>query len=154
MLKLSKPELIIQSAVDYVKERQHLPTTVRVTQFASPIREPKQGDKIVYIDGGFDLFHVGHIEILKEAKKLGDYLIVGLHDDAVIEKHKGEGFPIMNLHERVLSVLSCKYVDDVVIGAPYVVTQELIDTLQVDIVVHGSVQDTFRKALKLDPYKV
>jgi cytidyltransferase-like protein len=63
---------------------------------------------IVYIDGAFDLFHVGHIDILREAKKLGTYLIVGVHSDQVVNKKRGNGYPIMNLHERVLSVLSCR----------------------------------------------
>jgi cytidyltransferase-like protein len=65
-------------------------------------------DVIVYIDGAFDLFHVGHIDILREAKKLGTYLIVGVHSDQVVNKKRGNGYPIMNLHERVLSVLSCR----------------------------------------------
>lgn len=43
----------------------------------------------------------------------------------------------MNLHERVLSVLACKYVSEVVIGAPYVITKELMDHFKVDSVVHG-----------------
>lgn len=43
----------------------------------------------------------------------------------------------MNLNERVLSVLACKYVDEVVIGAPYIVTKDLMDHFKVDLVVHG-----------------
>ena len=43
----------------------------------------------------------------------------------------------MNLHERVLSVLACRYVDEVVIGAPYAVTPELMDHFKVDVVCHG-----------------
>jgi len=38
---------------------------------------------VVYIDGAFDLFHIGHVEALKHAKSLGTYLIVGIHEDAV-----------------------------------------------------------------------
>jgi cytidyltransferase-like protein len=65
-------------------------------------------DIIVYVDGAFDLFHVGHIDILREAKKLGTYLIVGVHSDQTVNKKRGNGYPIMNLHERVLGVLSCR----------------------------------------------
>lgn len=43
----------------------------------------------------------------------------------------------MNLHERVLSVLACKYVSEVVIGAPYTVTKDLMEHFKVDVVVHG-----------------
>lgn len=62
----------------------------------------------VYVDGAFDLFHVGHLDFLEEARKQGDYLIVGLHTDPIVNKHKGLNYPIMNLHERVLNVLACK----------------------------------------------
>ena len=44
---------------------------------------------ISYHTGAFDLFHVGHIEDLAVAKQLGDYLIVGVHDDRVVNKIKG-----------------------------------------------------------------
>src|SRR3989338_6526557 len=111
----------------YTKMRQFLPTTHKIAQFQDKVREPTDDDVIVYVDGGFDLFHVGHIEFLKKAKALGTYLIVGLHDDDVITQVKGQGFPIMNVHERVLGVLSCRYVDDVVIGAPFVVTKDVLD---------------------------
>lgn len=67
----------------------------------------------------------------------GDYLIVGLHTDPVVNRYKGTNYPIMNLHERVLSVLACKYVSEVVIGAPYTVTKDLMDHFKVDVVVHG-----------------
>ncbi len=58
--------------------------------------------------GAFDLFHVGHLEFLEKAKQMGDYLIVGLHTDPMVNQYKGSNYPIMNLHERTLSVLACK----------------------------------------------
>ena len=54
---------------------------------------------------------VGHAQILEEAKKLGDYLVVGVHPDREVNRIKGSNYPIMNLHERVLSVLSCRVRD-------------------------------------------
>lgn len=60
--------------------------------------------------GAFDLFHVGHLDFLEQARKRGDYLIVGLHTDPVVNKYKGSNYPIMNIHERVLSVLACKVI--------------------------------------------
>lgn len=74
-----------------------LPTTWRITQFSNH-KTPSAEDKIVYIDGAFDLFHVGHIETLKKAKELGTFLYVGVHDDATVNQHKGRNYPIMNLH--------------------------------------------------------
>lgn len=114
-----------------------LPSTKRITQFAS-LREACPGDRIIYVDGGFDLFHIGHIELLKRARELGDYLIVGVHDDATINRIRGHNYPVMNLHERVLGVLSCRYVDEVIIGAPYSVSADLLKSARVHRVVHGA----------------
>lgn len=106
-----------------------LPTTWRIAQFSNN-RPPLPEDKIVYIDGAFDLFHVGHIETLKKAKSLGTFLYVGVHDDRTVNKHRGRNYPIMNLHERVMNVLSRKYVDEVVIGAPWEVNKDLIKSAE------------------------
>ncbi|KAL1915836.1 uncharacterized protein VTP21DRAFT_6224 [Calcarisporiella thermophila] len=115
-----------------------LPTSRRILQFSEG-REPNPGDKVVYVDGTFDLFHVGHIEFLKRAKALGDYLLVGVHDDMTVNKIKGSNYPVMNLHERVLSVLQCRYVDEVIIGAPFSVTSDVLEKVcRVDIVAHGN----------------
>lgn len=101
-------------------------------------KEPKPTDKIVYVDGCFDLFHAGHMELFKKARESGDFLIVGVHEDSVIAEIRGEA-PLMNLHERALSVLSCRYVDEVLIGAPYCVTKEFLTSRSVNAsaVVHG-----------------
>lgn len=115
---------------------QFLPTTQKIIQFSDGI-PPKPTDKIVYVAGAFDLFHVGHLDFLEQAKKLGDYLIVGLHTDPVVNQYKGGNYPIMNLHERTLSVLACKYVSEVVIGAPYFVSEDLMNHFRVDVVCHG-----------------
>ncbi|KAG0414806.1 hypothetical protein HPB47_008040, partial [Ixodes persulcatus] len=55
----------------------------------------------------------------------------------VVNRYKGYNYPIMNLHERILSVLACKYVNEVVIGAPYSVSSDLMDHFRVHIVCHG-----------------
>lgn len=62
----------------------------------------------MYVAGAFDLFHVGHLDFLEAAHAQGDFLIVGLHTDLDVNRYKGSNYPIMNLHERVLSVLACK----------------------------------------------
>ncbi|XP_015111311.1 ethanolamine-phosphate cytidylyltransferase isoform X1 [Diachasma alloeum] len=115
---------------------QFLPTTQKIIQFSDG-KSPQPGDRIIYVAGAFDLFHVGHLDFLEVAKKEGDYLIVGLHTDPAVNRYKYGNYPIMNLHERVLSVLACKYVNEVVIGAPYEVTKELMEHFNVSIVCHG-----------------
>jgi ethanolamine-phosphate cytidylyltransferase len=62
-------------------------------------------------------------------------LIVGIHGDAVVNRERGMNLPLMNLHERVLSVLGCRYVSDVLIDAPYEVTEGLLASLNVAEVV-------------------
>lgn len=100
------------------------------------------------------MFHIGHVEFLKKAKELGDYLLVGVYDDAVVHAIHGSNYPIMNLHERVLSVLACKYVDEVIIGAPYIVSRNVLDSVgKVSIVCHGSNRSPCDMG-GLDPYKV
>eukprot|EP00099_Drosophila_melanogaster_P024878 NP_723789.2 phosphoethanolamine cytidylyltransferase, isoform B [Drosophila melanogaster] len=131
---------------------QFLPTTQKIIQFSDG-KSPNPGDKIVYVAGAFDLFHVGHLDFLEKAKKLGDYLIVGLHTDPVVNSYKGSNYPIMNLHERVLSVLACKFVNEVVIGAPYCVTEELLEHFKIDVVCHGRTPIALENG-KIDPYAV
>lgn len=193
-------------SADSPKERnvtvsRFMPTSRRIVQFSSG-RSPPPGAKVVYIDGSFDLFHVGHVDILKvrwtdgvsrrppecpaapcsrgaravwlwmglagashdgcmasarqgpgipalalasclthsshslalprctsaapqaltrappqAARSKGDFLLVGIHTDEDVAERRGPHQPIMNLHERALSVLACKYADEVIIGA-------------------------------------
>ncbi|XP_064599915.1 ethanolamine-phosphate cytidylyltransferase-like [Liolophura sinensis] len=139
---------------------QFLATSKKIIQFSEG-KEPKQGDRIVYVAGAFDCFHLGHLEFLKKAHKEGDFLIVGLHTDVVVNRYKGSNYPIMNLNERLLSVLACRYVSEVVIGAPYAVTADLMDHFKVDIVIHGMTpiqpdedgSDAYAEPKKRDKFK-
>ncbi|CAJ1426615.1 unnamed protein product, partial [Effrenium voratum] len=107
---------------------------------------------VIYVDGAWDMFHCGHVSLLRKAKSLGDLLIVGVHADAAVNRHRGSNYPIMNMQERVLSVLGCRYVDDVLLDAPWQVTREMIATLRISAVVRGTVCDTAREAD--DPHAV
>ena len=53
---------------------------------------------------------------MQKAKQQGDFLLVGVHTDEDVQERRGPHLPIMDLHERSLSVLACKYVDEVIIG--------------------------------------
>ncbi|BDA47157.1 Ethanolamine-phosphate cytidylyltransferase [Coccomyxa sp. Obi] len=118
-----------------------MPTSRRIVQFSDGVPAPP-GARIVYIDGGFDLFHPGHVEILKLARAQGDFLLVGLHTDDDVMERRGAHLPIMDLHERALSVLACCYVNEVIIGAPLVVTEDLLTTFNISLVVRGTVSET------------
>ena len=83
----------------------------------------------------FDLFHAGHIMMLKEAKSVCDYLIVGLQTDPTIDR-KEKNKPIQSVFERFVQLQACKYVDEVVIfdeDNPL----RLIQDLRPDIIVKG-----------------
>jgi ethanolamine-phosphate cytidylyltransferase len=139
----------------FVRSTTFMPTGRRFIQFSNN-RSPKPTDKIVYVDGIWDMFHAGHIDFLEECRKLGDYLIVGVYADDVANRVRGSNYPIMNLHERVLSVLSCRFVDDVVFGAPWKITRDLMVTFNITVVAYGHVADSPRTLPDAaeDPYAV
>ncbi|KAK7340104.1 hypothetical protein VNO77_20798 [Canavalia gladiata] len=131
-----------------------LPTSRRIVQFSNG-RGPGPDARIVYIDGAFDLFHAGHVEILRLARDLGDFLLVGIHTDQTVSATRGSHRPIMNLHERSLSVLACRYVDEVIIGAPWDVSKDMLTTFNISLVVHGTIAENndFQKE-QFNPYSV
>jgi ethanolamine-phosphate cytidylyltransferase len=157
MLRLPKSELPAGFDVSQLGDiagtsaslHTYIPTTHRIAQFSNP-REPQRGERVVYVDGTFDLLHPGHVSFLRKAKALGDYLVVGVHDDRTMEERICPNVPIMTLQERVLNVLAMRYVDDVIIGAPYVITKELMNQIEPAVVVQGScptrlnTEDAFR----------
>lgn len=61
-----------------------------------------------------------------------------MHGDAVVNRVRGMNLPLMNLHERVLSVLGCRFVDDVLIDAPYEINPTMIASLSISEVVRGT----------------
>ncbi|VDN57725.1 unnamed protein product [Dracunculus medinensis] len=135
----------------WTKVSRFFPTTQAIMQFSEG-RTPGPNDAVVYVCGAFDLFHIGHLSFLEEARKLGDYLIVGIHSDQVVNSYTGGNNPIMTLHERVLSVLAYKPVDEVIIGAPFHVTKDLITRFNIQVVANG-IKKTYDDSL-YDPFKI
>jgi len=70
--------------------------------------------KVIWVNGCFDVLHRGHIELFKYAKSLGDFLVVGVDDDARVRASKGDRRPVNTLEDRVEMLSSIKYIDDVV----------------------------------------
>lgn len=89
----------------------------------------------VYADMVADLFHHGHVEFLRQVSNLGDYVLVGINADDVAEAHKRR--PVQTMEERIASVASCRYVDEVIPNVPWVFDGTWIEKYDIDLVVHG-----------------
>jgi D-beta-D-heptose 7-phosphate kinase/D-beta-D-heptose 1-phosphate adenosyltransferase len=95
------------------------------------------GRRVVFTNGVFDLLHPGHVRYLRQARALGDTLIVGLNSDASVRRNKGPDRPINVEGERaeILAALEC--VDAVVIFAEDT-PDEIIKAVQPDVLVKGA----------------
>tara|TARA_R110000765_G_C18536910_1_gene560377 strand:+ start:64 stop:456 length:393 start_codon:yes stop_codon:yes gene_type:complete len=97
-----------------------------------------------------DIFHVGHLNLIKRAKTFGDYLIVGVHSDKDISKYKRK--PIISEQDRYEIIRSCKYVDDVIEAAPLMMTEKFIKYYNIDLVVRGD--DVTEEHLRQQAYPI
>lgn len=96
----------------------------------------KENKVIVFTNGCFDVLHIGHVRYLKEAKKLGDILIVGVNSDDSVKILKGKTHPIVPEKERAEILDSLEFVDYVIIFNE-VNPENLISQLRPDIHVKG-----------------
>lgn len=108
----------------------------------------KKSEKNVWVDGCFDIIHYGHINLIRNAKKHGKNVIVGVHSDRDIDKHKRA--PIMQIQEKKFILESLRDVEKVVINAPYVTSPEIMDKYSCEFCVHGS--DMVLSKDGTDPY--
>ena len=99
-------------------------------------REKRNGRRIVFTNGCFDLLHPGHIRSLELARELGDALIVGLNSDASVRQLKGEGRPVISERERAEILAALESVDAVVIFDD-LTPREVIARLLPDVLVKG-----------------
>jgi len=89
--------------------------------------QKKIPSKIVLVGGCFDILHFGHISFLKEAKSLGDFLIVALESDENVRRMKGEARPIHTQDQRKYMLKSLICVDEVIALPPMHSDQEYTD---------------------------
>ncbi|MCQ2814957.1 MAG: FAD synthase [Bacilli bacterium] len=95
----------------------------------------KKKYKIGYTTGVFDMFHIGHLNLLKQAKKMCDYLIVGVSTDENVMNYKGKT-PIITFKDRAEIVKSIKYVDEVV-PQQNMDKFQMWEKLKFDVLFHG-----------------
>ncbi|MBI4264755.1 MAG: D-glycero-beta-D-manno-heptose 1-phosphate adenylyltransferase [Acidobacteria bacterium] len=103
--------------------------------FAEGIRA--RGGTVVFTNGVFDLLHPGHVRYLREARALGDALIVAVNSDRSARAIKGRGRPLNSEHERVELLLALEPVDAAVLfdeETPHAI----IDRIQPDVLVKGA----------------
>jgi rfaE bifunctional protein nucleotidyltransferase chain/domain len=97
----------------------------------------KEGLKIVFTNGCFDILHIGHADYLEKAAALGDKLVIGLNSDDSVRRLKGESRPVNPEFARARLLAALQFVDLVVVfeqDTPL----ELIKTLMPDVLVKGS----------------
>ena len=97
----------------------------------------RAGRKIVFTNGCFDILHAGHLASLEGAKRLGDFLVVGLNSDASVQGLKGDSRPVIPEHDRARLLAGLACVDLVVIFHEETPV-DLIELLGPDVLVKGS----------------
>jgi len=90
----------------------------------------------VLVGGVFDILHVGHIHFLKQAKSLGDELVVIVANDATVERNKGRK-PVNTAEDRAELLRAIRYVNEVYVGSPNAIDYELVRRINPDIVAIG-----------------
>jgi len=100
-------------------------------------REKRNGKRVVFTNGCFDLLHPGHIHSLEAARALGDFLIVGINSDESVRILKGPDRPVMPETERAEILASLECVDGVLIFDE-LTPQKVVAALLPDILVKGS----------------
>jgi len=92
--------------------------------------------RVVYVQGTWDLFHIGHLNILRKARKIATKLIVGVNTDESVQEYKGD-YPVIPYQDRVEILKACSLVDEVVMSK-MIFNVDNLKKLNVDVIVLGS----------------
>ncbi len=127
LLAALEPEIALHAADKFIS-REELPRRVALWK--------RNGERVVFTNGCFDLLHIGHITLLEKARRFGDRLIVAINSDASVRCLKGPSRPIVGENERARVLAALAAVDAVVIFAEPT-PLELIVAAQPDVLVKG-----------------
>ena len=112
-------------------------------------------EKLIFANGCFDILHRGHIELFKYTKSIGNKLIVGIDSDEKVKRDKGQARPFNCLEDRIAMLEAIKYIDKVISFDTRQELEDLIKSLNPDVLVVGSdwkgkevVGDIFAKEVK------
>lgn len=97
----------------------------------------REGKKVVFTNGCFDILHLGHVDYLERARALGDCLVLGLNTDSSVGRFKGPNRPIQDQNSRAHVLASLQFID-LVVFFDEDTPQNLISELLPDILVKGS----------------
>lgn len=105
---------------------------------------------VVYVIGVFDLFHTGHVNLLKNAKAMGDKLVVSINGDDMVASYKRR--PYLSEDDRLAVVEACKYVDEAFVIRQYD-NKEIIKKYKVNKIVHGDdwAEDSYMEQIRVTP---
>ncbi|KAK9472636.1 uncharacterized protein V1510DRAFT_364866, partial [Dipodascopsis tothii] len=116
---------------EYLKYTPSGPYEIKKPPTDRPVR--------IYADGVFDLFHLGHMRQLEQAKKAFPdvHLIVGIPSDA--DTHRRKGLTVLSADHRAQTMVHCRWVDEVILNAPWIVTPAFIAAHEIDYVAHDDI---------------
>ena len=123
-----------ESSLHQSTSDMHIKTKEEIYAIADRLK--KEGKKVVFTNGCFDILHVGHVKYLQEAKSYGDVLIVGLNSDSSVRELKGPTRPVNTEADRAYILAALEPVDYVVVFSEET-PHELIKNIAPDILVKG-----------------
>ena len=95
------------------------------------------GKKVGFTASTFDLFHAGHVVMLEEAKRVCDYLIVGIQVDPTFDRPKTKNKPVQSIIERQIQLAACRFVDEIMVYTTEKDLEDILMSLPIDVRIIG-----------------
>ena len=148
-----------QQLLEYLEQHSELETTWQREHALQLNLNPPRPRRTVYLDGVFDMFHIGHLQAIQQCAALGDRVIIGVVSDEDAVGYKRP--PMIPQDQRVAIVAALRLVDKVICPNPFVVTEAFMKEHDIDLVVHGFADDAdaerqrefFEEPMRLGKFK-